>query len=96
MEFRSTAAIVADLLLIALDKEWSGEVFAGGDYYEPGCEECGAFRDIYNEKERRNIYNHKEHKHGCKVDNLIKEARAFIAAENEIASSKGLDQIEIP
>lgn len=95
-KIRTTAAMVADLLSFLLEKEWSGSVFAGGDYYEPGCEECGAFRDMYDKEEGRLIIDCKKHKDNCKINKLIEEARSFIFAENQLSKSIGLDEVDIP
>jgi hypothetical protein len=81
-EPRTTADIMCDMLDFAAEHEWSDDVHAWGDYYEKGCRDCGATKDV---KLKNTPCG--EHAPGCARYRLFEEARAFLRAEQEPAAA---------
>jgi hypothetical protein len=96
-EPRTTNHIIADLLQLAIDGEWSGQVNTAchcHPEYASCCPECGAL-----EYEHRNFgakRAHGEHEPSCKRMALIEEARAFLRVENDLAEERGEEGCYVP
>jgi hypothetical protein len=70
------------MLDFAAEHEWSDDIHAWGDYYEKGCRDCGATKDV---KLKNTPCG--EHAPGCARHRLFEEARAFLRAEQELAAA---------
>lgn len=87
-EPRTVRDIIADLLRLALEGEWSGRVNTGchcHPEYTPCCPECGARE-----------HPEGEHKADCARMTLISEARAFLRVENELSDARGEEGVYVP
>jgi hypothetical protein len=97
MDPRSTNQIMADLLQLALDGEWSGQVNTACHChaeYASCCPECEALQ--YRHSNFGADRTAGEHEAGCKRMALIEETRAFLRVENTLAEERGEDTVYIP
>ena len=91
VEPRSHLDIVSDLLQLAIDGEWSGQVNTAchcHPEYAACCPECGALEYEHHRHfgEKR---AHGEHEVNCKRQALINETRAYLRVENNLAEERG-------
>jgi len=94
-EVRTTSNIVADLLRLVIDGEWSGEFNTSchcHPTFVPACPECMVLR----RDPHASTMAYNEHKPDCSRKALIVEARAFLNAENELAEERGDEGVYVP
>jgi hypothetical protein len=95
-EVRTICNILADLLQIAIDGEWSGQTNTHchcHPEYASSCPDCGTLQYPHNDSRREHP---NEHKSDCKRQALIRESRAFLEVENSLAEARGDDTVYVP
>jgi hypothetical protein len=92
-DVRTVRHILADLLQLAIDGEWSDRTNVAchcHPEYAASCPECDTLKyprdDHYERKEN-------EHAPGCKRMALINESRAFLRVENKLAEERGEEEV---
>lgn len=88
---RTILQIIADLLQIAVDTQWSAERNRFQGDYGSCCPECDVLAYEDDDHKRPN-----EHKPDCKRMALIEEVRAYLRVENKLAEERGEDTVDIP
>jgi len=97
IELRSTNQIMADLLQLALDGEWSGRANTSchcHPEYVACCPECEETE--YDHSQSTFDVKQNKHKTDCKRMALIEETRAFLRVENTLAEERGEETVYFP
>ena len=84
MNVRSNAAIIADLLRVVVDAEWSGRQNVAchcHPEYEDACPSCEALKYERGREDEK-------HAPDCALAALIEESRAFLRIENELIEGR--------
>lgn len=96
-EPRTINDIMSDLLQLAIDGEWSGQVNTSchcHPEYSACCPECGALE--YEHASFGSKRAHGEHEKDCKRMALIEETRAYLRVENTLAEERGEEGAYVP
>lgn len=96
MEPRTNSQIVADLLQVAIDSQWSDESNTSCSChpeYTPCCPECGEL--AYPHVPFGSPRVEGVHKPDCKRMALIRETQAFLRAENLLAEERGEEGVYV-
>ena len=91
-EPRSHLQIVADLLQVAVDSEWTDERNEWTGDHAPCCPACETL--MYERANRNYVGEPNKHAATCPLDALIEETRAYLRVENSLIAET--ERVDIP